>query len=262
MALIAHYKLADNADTDVVVDETGNNNGTLVNGLNNFTSENTTDGAIGEKKALSMTGNGTKITTTLNLDLATTFSLSFWIRRSTPWISGSLCDKFNSYGAGKVMFETRDGYRTFRVRYGSRAFDDLETRLLNLNEWYHIVWTHKAWDGNKHEYALYLNGVIVGKTHTGIQKTDATALSFGKSAANYYAHDLDEVRVYDEILSEADIKELAGYNPNYGTIKTAILKTKYPIEDGITARTTSQTGHVMSLVPETSLVPDREKVGF
>lgn len=47
------------------------------------------------------------------------------------------------------------------------------------------------------------------------------------------------------------------------TIKQAQLKTKYPITDGIIARTTTQTGHKMSLEPEEmSLVPKRECTGL
>ena len=40
------------------------------------------------------------------------------------------------------------------------------------------------------------------------------------------------------------------------------LKTDWPIEDGIIAETTKQTGHVMSLVPEKSFVSQRYKVGI
>lgn len=40
------------------------------------------------------------------------------------------------------------------------------------------------------------------------------------------------------------------------------LKTKWPFEKGLTARTQSQTGRVMNLVPQKSLVPRRLKVGL
>ena len=40
------------------------------------------------------------------------------------------------------------------------------------------------------------------------------------------------------------------------------LKTDWPIEDGIIARTTKQTGHVMNLIPENSMVPQRYKAGI
>ena len=40
------------------------------------------------------------------------------------------------------------------------------------------------------------------------------------------------------------------------------LLTAWPIEKGLTARTQKQTGRVMNLVPQTSLVPKRLKVGI
>jgi hypothetical protein len=35
-----------------------------------------------------------------------------------------------------------------------------------------------------------------------------------------------------------------------GTKGTAEIATRYPVEEGLTARTTKQTGRVMNLVPE------------
>lgn len=49
---------------------------------------------------------------------------------------------------------------------------------------------------------------------------------------------------------------------NYVEAKRKELKTDYPFEKGLTARTQSQTGRVMNLVPQTSLIPKRLKVGF
>ena len=40
------------------------------------------------------------------------------------------------------------------------------------------------------------------------------------------------------------------------------LKTNYPYEEGLVAETTKQTGRVMNLVPENSVVPKRKQVGF
>jgi len=52
------------------------------------------------------------------------------------------------------------------------------------------------------------------------------------------------------------------YIPPTYTIKQAMLKTNYPITDGIIAETTTQTGHVMQLEPEFSLVADKYKKGL
>ena len=46
------------------------------------------------------------------------------------------------------------------------------------------------------------------------------------------------------------------------TIGEAELKTDYPIEEGLIARTTKQTGTVMNLVPENSTIPERNKTGL
>lgn len=44
---------------------------------------------------------------------------------------------------------------------------------------------------------------------------------------------------------------------------TKEIATRYPVTDGLIARTTSQTGHQENLIPEEgSLVPQRETVGI
>ena len=38
--------------------------------------------------------------------------------------------------------------------------------------------------------------------------------------------------------------------------------TRYPCVDGLIAGTTTQTGHIENLIPENSIVPQREKEGL
>lgn len=52
-----------------------------------------------------------------------------------------------------------------------------------------------------------------------------------------------------------------------GSKGTAEIATRYPVEEGLTARTQTQTGRVMNLIPEglnglKSTVLDRERVGI
>jgi hypothetical protein len=44
-----------------------------------------------------------------------------------------------------------------------------------------------------------------------------------------------------------------------GGTGTKDIRTNYPCVDGITAETTTQTGHVTNLVPEHSVVPSRQR---
>ena len=46
------------------------------------------------------------------------------------------------------------------------------------------------------------------------------------------------------------------------TIKEKEVKTKYPIEEGLIAGTTSQTGRITNLVPEQSLILKDRRVGL
>lgn len=47
-----------------------------------------------------------------------------------------------------------------------------------------------------------------------------------------------------------------------GSGGSRFLKTKYPIEKGLEAGTTSQTGNKESLGPQVDLVPEKEKIGI
>ncbi|NJO30853.1 MAG: hypothetical protein HC874_27345 [Richelia sp. SL_2_1] len=40
------------------------------------------------------------------------------------------------------------------------------------------------------------------------------------------------------------------------------VKTRWPVEEGLTAGTTKQTGRVTNLVPEKSFVREEEKIGL
>ena len=55
---------------------------------------------------------------------------------------------------------------------------------------------------------------------------------------------------------------MAAISDGPDAIKQAAIRRNYPVEDGIIAGTTTQEGHIMNLVPEESLVPEEEKVGF
>mgnify|MGYP003145811769 CR=1 FL=1 len=46
------------------------------------------------------------------------------------------------------------------------------------------------------------------------------------------------------------------------TFKEKAVKTRWPVEKGLTAGTTTQTGRVMNLVPENSLLTRRERCGL
>ena len=46
------------------------------------------------------------------------------------------------------------------------------------------------------------------------------------------------------------------------TIGEKELSKRWPVEDGLTAATTKQEGHIENLIPETSLISERERKGL
>jgi len=77
----------------------------------------------------------------------------------------------------------------------------------------------------------------------------------------FYREDLNFLGAYSSQSGTGSVTVIEYIPPTY-TIKQAMLKTNYPITDGIIAETTTQTGHVMQLEPEFSLVADKYKKGL
>jgi hypothetical protein len=44
-----------------------------------------------------------------------------------------------------------------------------------------------------------------------------------------------------------------------GGVGTRVLSKRYPVEDGLTAETTRQEGHIERLIPEQSFISERDK---
>jgi hypothetical protein len=269
MALIAHYKLADNADTNVVVDETGNNNGTLGNGLNNFTSENSTEGIVEpEHKALSFDGVDDYVEVADALIPASTFHNGFTI---SAWINATTLGENNSAViVGKVNGTSSQQGINFRVgahaiflRINAGTTINSAAASLKYGVWLHVVVTVTS----NAIANFYIDGVLSGTPNqqvsalSGITTTNALRIG-NRSAATDRTFDgsIDDVRIYDHALTADEVANL--YNKR-ATIGMKELKTNYPITDGLIARTTKQTGRKMQLEAEQgSFIPQRERVGI
>lgn len=154
-----------------------------------------------------------QMATSYALDLTKDFTLAFWFKRREAFTDSAVpfSDKFNSYGAGKVILELRnytDTGNNIRVRYSGSGDGHLIEFPTDLNVWNHFVWTHKAWNGTSHEYSVYKDGVLIETTNTTEQKTDTTDFNIGRAAASTRKFDIDEVRIYDRILSANEVKSL------------------------------------------------------
>ena len=76
--LVAHYKMNDNAASAIVLDSTGNNNGTLSDGVSNVTSDHDVTGIV--NGALSFDGSNDRIALPYNGWSITAGTVSLWLK--------------------------------------------------------------------------------------------------------------------------------------------------------------------------------------
>lgn len=128
---------------------------------------------------------------------------------------------------------------------------------------------------------FYLNGSLVDSDSITATPMIAGTVTFigARDGIGTLAYDgkIDELGIWDVALTTNFISKLynegsgltypfnvpsASVKVGTGGIGTRIMDTNYPYTTGLTAGTTKQTGRVTNLVPQKSLVPDRQKVGL
>ena len=193
MALIAHWPLNGNTE-----DYTGNGN--------HGTSTNITysDGKIG--LAGEFNGSNAYITTSNQLTETMEFSFSAWVKTDSTTTQTIVCSR-TTVGGGFSIFILGQ-----KIRFDSGASWQWSTGYtVPLNQWVHITVTRSS-SGRK----LFVNGSLVASTTApGNMLTLGSIMSFGASQANgtgwgnYLSGNLNDLRIYNHVLSEKEIKELS-----------------------------------------------------
>ncbi len=203
---LAHWKLDETSGT-TAVDSVGGHDGTLTNGPTWDTGQ--VDGA------LNFDGGNDYVNVPHDpgLNLASALTISTWFR----------ADSFGS-GAG--------GYRTFVSKYPNSTTanywfgtwqDELVFGFWSGGTWYEVFtsglsldtdqWYQAAvsFDDASDQVLLYINGAQVFAGSIVVSPpVNSGAVTIGRSAAGeYWDGLLDDIRIYDEVLTSTDIEELA-----------------------------------------------------
>lgn len=170
-------------------DYVGSNDGTI-NGAT------WTSGMSGN--ALSFDGNDDQVSVTIPR-APSALTVSMWAKFDDP---AAASNPMTMRGNNGFMFQPESG--------------DLGAELWNGSSWKRVsaphstgVWTHWAatWDGST--LRLYKNGVMVNSTAAGINTDMGQNDIFGRSqGASFWSGDLDDVRVYDDALTDTQIQRL------------------------------------------------------
>ncbi len=139
------------------------------------------------------------------------FSISYWI--NAPIQPTNSSDRyvihFGPSGGNyrPLLYSRVNGTHVqFLVLGSSGSF--ITPYILPTNQWHHMVYTHN--DGNGYT-TLHANGVQLQSSIMTITDASNEYLTFGRirgGASNYFAGLLDEVKVYNHVLSNQSIKSL------------------------------------------------------
>lgn len=71
------------------------------------------------------------------------------------------------------------------------------------------TWTHFVGTYDGSSIRAYINGELVdARNHPGTIADPDRFLEFGRSGSSYWAGSLDDVRIYDRVLTQAEVREL------------------------------------------------------
>jgi len=191
----------------------------------NGTASNVTYAAGEFDKAAVFNGTTSKID--ISSPISTTsdqdFSFSQWVNFDTLPAGGSFIGIWGS-DTGSIaairllLREVSGSYRYEILRgfngsfyYNANGSTDMPVSSLSTSVWYNIVFTYTSSTKTVH---IYLNGVELGTGYvlsTSGSSAISTGLSMGRySSTNLYGLDgkLDQVRIFDRVLSSAEILQL------------------------------------------------------
>jgi hypothetical protein len=197
------YWSFDEGSGNIARDYSGNgNNGTLYN-FNFTATSGWVDGKVG--KALSFDGVDDYVTIGKNDSIFPNTFLSWivWIKPNYYSLNGVILWDDDTQAGGDRGIELKN---SGRIGAGD-VFNDLSNSIINLNQWYFIVYT-----SNSSNRIIYINGNL-DKTFSGSlpDHTNRSFLSVGSGHNGYRGYFnglIDEVRVYNRALSDSEIKAL------------------------------------------------------
>jgi Concanavalin A-like lectin/glucanases superfamily len=145
-------------------------------------------------------------------------TIAFWMQSSNVTANGNeviLFDRRDNTG-GDVIYQGLDGHLANQARLSGTANAQTTGSLVADNKWHHIVYVYDQTAGGS--VSFYVDGAL--DTTNPNSKAWAWSpdeqLEIGKSHDSYwsgYTGFLDEFRIYNRVLSPAEIAQLAGIGP-------------------------------------------------
>lgn len=236
--LIGYWKLDETSGTIYDSSPLGNN-GTNTGGG--------TMGAPGvlDKSYIADTNEYVSLTTPNGLDVTGDVTVSAWIKPSTTSNDGKIFSNYTQpswlgyklgiFSNNKIEFEIGDGSSATVNRSASGG------QTLEPNKWYHVV---GMYSDSGDFLRTYVNGVLDRSiTTTKVMSANNGTAYIGKDAptqTRYFQGNIDDVRVYNRILSDTEIMNL--YQSRDGNIQFNLDKRVPQYFDGTTWQSMAPAG--------------------
>jgi hypothetical protein len=212
--LIGWWKLDETSGLTAADSSAFGNDGTLPNMAGNEWTNGIVDGAL----EFDGTNDYVSVPNSSSLQLTSALTMAGWIKADS-WGSGTDVDIIARKGEdnpNNYQLSIADGLATLYLDDGDGAGYRGDT-LLNTGQWYHVAAT---WDGTT--VRIYVDGVLDNDppdSHGVNISTDTRAFYIGgRAGADLLDGILDDIRVYNRALSEAQIKNLVtrpkSWNPS------------------------------------------------
>lgn len=220
-----HYLMNDNAANPTVTESLSAFNGSLVNGLSNFTSENSVAGKINTALTFDKVDDVVTSIGTFSPDWATDWTVALWFFQPVDVVGNVGTAIHVGDGAVKAMifYTNIDGGTAAACVNGAvagdAAFYFLPAPLLGCSL-PQGVWTHLVGviSGNGTLMSLYQNGVFVASTAVvpgPVVPGSKVWIGAQAGVANLVNGIVDDFRVYNAALSQGNIDFI--YNGGAGT---------------------------------------------
>jgi hypothetical protein len=213
-----------------------------------------------------------------NTPLAGTATLSAWIKlpdgftgvagnKDIGWDSPSIIGSEQNGGINDIQWGwiSDDGHINMGVgnSYGAES-----TTKVNDGAWHHVVLTRDHVTG---ETKVYVDGVLedTAVTVTGIKNSTPISgfgATFGSNGANEYLQgELDDIRIYDRVLTDYEISQISTYENNQNDYDLVGLEgdpIPFTVDAGLVDTDGSEliTSIIISDIPEGATLTDGSNV--
>ena len=152
--------------------------------------------------------------TASNLELTNDFSVSVWIKESAGLNRGIICSGDRSNTSGWMLYRTSLNKVAFGV-YTVNNRVATSTTSINTDTWINVIGTFEKNGTASQQVKIYVNGTFEGQSGWTSAQTPTYAgttykqIGFPYANSNEFQGLIDEVAVFDKLLSSTEISEIS-----------------------------------------------------